>query len=308
MVKIWQLTRGRAARTSRRHDLVILDAPATGHALGMLRSPDTFGAIARVGPIAKQTAQVSAAARRPGAKRLSGGRPRQRDGRHRDAGAAVGSPRRARKRARRGDRQRPACPRRFSAGEMEQIQALAPASNGRGGSAKNATVIAAAVHAANEVHDRARFQHGQVARLRRRGLSVLSVPFVWGGALDLEGLRGIASRLERGLEVDSNDLDQRPVPLVDSQPVQQRIVRSPVAPHPHGQVEMDAVPQRAFQLLARGRADRLDHAPVGADQDALLGVALDPYQRPDPCHAPHAGVRPPRPPPQRRGAPRGRCA
>ena len=39
-------------------DLVILDAPATGHALGMLRSPQTFGAIARVGPIVRQTREV----------------------------------------------------------------------------------------------------------------------------------------------------------------------------------------------------------------------------------------------------------
>ena len=36
----------------------MLDAPATGHALGMLGSPQTFGAIARVGPIAGQTRQV----------------------------------------------------------------------------------------------------------------------------------------------------------------------------------------------------------------------------------------------------------
>ena len=57
MVKIWQLTRGRARRRGRGYDLVILDAPATGHALGMLGSPRTFGAIARVGPIAGQTRQ-----------------------------------------------------------------------------------------------------------------------------------------------------------------------------------------------------------------------------------------------------------
>ena len=37
---------------------MILDAPATGHALAMLRSPRTFSAIARVGPIARQSGQV----------------------------------------------------------------------------------------------------------------------------------------------------------------------------------------------------------------------------------------------------------
>ena len=37
---------------------MILDAPATGHALGMLRSPETFGRIARVGPIVRDTERV----------------------------------------------------------------------------------------------------------------------------------------------------------------------------------------------------------------------------------------------------------
>src|SRR5438445_13732131 len=36
MVKIWQLTRG-GRRQRPAHDLVVIDAPATGHALGMLR-------------------------------------------------------------------------------------------------------------------------------------------------------------------------------------------------------------------------------------------------------------------------------
>ncbi len=204
MVKIWQLTRGERRGRSPRHDLVILDAPATGHALGMLRSPDTFGAIARVGPIAKQTGEVSALLSDPersgylavahGSEMAVTETLELQSGLHDALGRELD-----------GVIVNGLMPRRFSTGEMEQIQALAPASNGRGGSAKNASVIAAAVHAAHEVHDRARFQHGQVARLRRRGLSVLSVPFVWGGALDLEGLQGIASRLERGL--GSNDLD-----------------------------------------------------------------------------------------------------
>src|ERR1700693_2501231 len=55
MVKIWELTQGRRWRgRGRGYDLVVLDAPATGHALGLLGSPGTFGRIARVGPIASQ--------------------------------------------------------------------------------------------------------------------------------------------------------------------------------------------------------------------------------------------------------------
>ena len=59
MVKIWELTRAdRWRRRAQRYDLVVLDAPATGHALGLLHSPRTFGAIARVGPIFGQAERV----------------------------------------------------------------------------------------------------------------------------------------------------------------------------------------------------------------------------------------------------------
>jgi anion-transporting ArsA/GET3 family ATPase len=37
-----------------KYDLVIVDAPATGHGIGILRTPKTFGDIARVGPIRRQ--------------------------------------------------------------------------------------------------------------------------------------------------------------------------------------------------------------------------------------------------------------
>jgi anion-transporting ArsA/GET3 family ATPase len=58
MVKIARLTRGGDRKRPAGYDLVVVDAPATGHALGMLGSPQTFGAIARVGPIAGQTRQL----------------------------------------------------------------------------------------------------------------------------------------------------------------------------------------------------------------------------------------------------------
>jgi hypothetical protein len=37
--------------------------------------------------------------------------------------------------------------------------------------------------------------------------------------------------------------------------------------------------QDLLQLAARGAAHGLDHAPVGADEDALLGLGLHPHQR-----------------------------
>jgi anion-transporting ArsA/GET3 family ATPase len=53
--KIWELTLDeRKARDGRRYDIVIVDAPATGHGVGFLQTPRTFANIARVGPIRNQ--------------------------------------------------------------------------------------------------------------------------------------------------------------------------------------------------------------------------------------------------------------
>ena len=40
------------------YDLVVLDAPASGHGLGMLTTPRTFGEIVRVGPLRRQTERM----------------------------------------------------------------------------------------------------------------------------------------------------------------------------------------------------------------------------------------------------------
>jgi anion-transporting ArsA/GET3 family ATPase len=59
MIKVRRLAEaGRSDNEARAYDLVVLDAPATGHALGMLRSPQTFTAIVRVGPLAEQAQGV----------------------------------------------------------------------------------------------------------------------------------------------------------------------------------------------------------------------------------------------------------
>jgi anion-transporting ArsA/GET3 family ATPase len=53
--KIWELAQlDRRTKGGRKYDLVIVDAPATGHGIGFLQSPRTFASIARVGPIASQ--------------------------------------------------------------------------------------------------------------------------------------------------------------------------------------------------------------------------------------------------------------
>jgi anion-transporting ArsA/GET3 family ATPase len=53
--KMWELAQlDRRVKKGSKYDLVIVDAPATGHGLGLLRTPKTFGDIARVGPIKRQ--------------------------------------------------------------------------------------------------------------------------------------------------------------------------------------------------------------------------------------------------------------
>jgi anion-transporting ArsA/GET3 family ATPase len=58
--KIWELAqKQRKTRSARPYDLVIVDAPATGHGIGLMQSPKTFAEIARVGPMATQAATIN---------------------------------------------------------------------------------------------------------------------------------------------------------------------------------------------------------------------------------------------------------
>jgi anion-transporting ArsA/GET3 family ATPase len=61
MGKVWDLAQLDHRRTGDTpYDLVILDAPATGHAVGMLRTARTFRDVARVGPISRQAGKIDA--------------------------------------------------------------------------------------------------------------------------------------------------------------------------------------------------------------------------------------------------------
>jgi anion-transporting ArsA/GET3 family ATPase len=59
--KIWELAQlERRTRGASRYDLVVVDAPATGHGVAMIRTPRQFAEIARVGPIAHQARTIDA--------------------------------------------------------------------------------------------------------------------------------------------------------------------------------------------------------------------------------------------------------
>jgi anion-transporting ArsA/GET3 family ATPase len=184
MVKLSELAR------SDRYDLVIVDAPATGHALGLLGSPRTFGAIARVGPVAAQ------------AERL--GELLRDETRTSYLGVALPTEMAVTEALELEDGVREALgrtltavvvnallPQRFSAAELARLQAL-----GDDGGAPPLAVAAAA--AARTVHARARFQHNQLARLRRRDFTVTALPFLWTAAVELPDVQRLAARLARG--------------------------------------------------------------------------------------------------------------
>lgn len=187
MVKLWELTESRRRRgRSTGYDLVVLDAPATGHALAMLRSPSTFGAIARVGAVAAQAQRVHDLLSDPA----------------RTSYLAVAAPSEmgvsetlelARELQSQLARELQAVvvngllPRRFSEQELRRAEAL------------DDPIALAAASAARAVHERARVQRNLLARLRRRGLPVLTVPFQFCPELDLDALRRVATHLGRSL-------------------------------------------------------------------------------------------------------------
>lgn len=192
MVKIWKLTQGSRGRG---YDLVVLDAPATGHALGMLGSPFTFGAISRVGPIAAQAQRIAELLQDPErcdylavahASELAVAETLELQTR---LGAQLG-------RELRTVFVNGMLPQRFNAAELEAIASLAagtePASGGGG-----VTAAHAAIAAARAVSERSRGQQNQLARLRRRGFAVTGVPFQFSAELDLDGVRRIAEQLKR---------------------------------------------------------------------------------------------------------------
>jgi anion-transporting ArsA/GET3 family ATPase len=59
IAKVWELAQlSRWDSRNRTYDLVVVDAPASGHGLAMLTTPHTFAEIARVGPIRRQAGKV----------------------------------------------------------------------------------------------------------------------------------------------------------------------------------------------------------------------------------------------------------
>lgn len=186
--KVWELAQDeRKVKKGQGYDLVIVDAPATGHGVGFLQTPRTFANIARVGPIHSQAKELDALVTdkdRTGVVIVS--IPEEMPVNESatleqqlldEVDIAV-------------DRiyMNAMYPERFSTAEAEQLEkALAGAKDPAGPGA-------AAVRAALSQQRRARTQRAQLQRLRRRVSSpVKTLPFIFNpemGVPELERLAG----------------------------------------------------------------------------------------------------------------------
>jgi anion-transporting ArsA/GET3 family ATPase len=185
--KIWELAQlDRKVKRGRKYDLVIVDAPATGHGVGFLETPRTFANIARVGPIHSQAQTLDrfitdhentgvAIVALPEEMPVNESAALERDLRD-EVGVAV-------------DRVylNGLYPERFSKPEAAQLAALAEGEEG---------TVRAAARAALSEQDRARCQRAQLSRLRRRvEAPVRTLPFLFEPDLGPEAARRLAKRL-----------------------------------------------------------------------------------------------------------------
>jgi anion-transporting ArsA/GET3 family ATPase len=192
-------SRERRGRTA--YDLVVLDAPASGHALAMLRSPQTFSAIVRVGPLAEQAQalrELLEDAERSAYVAVT----------HASEMAVTETLELEESLRRELDRDLDSVivngtmPRRFSRQDLERI-ALATRDGSGSGDGADANVTSNALRMARTVNDRARVQLAQIGRLRRQRFAegsppaVLTVPFAFVPVFDLDAVRRISDRLAR---------------------------------------------------------------------------------------------------------------
>ncbi|HEV7483507.1 MAG TPA: ArsA family ATPase [Solirubrobacterales bacterium] len=185
--KIWELAQlDRKVKKGRKYDLVIVDAPATGHGVGFLETPRTFANIARVGPIHSQAQTLDrfitdqentgvAIVALPEEMPVNESAALEKD-LHEQVGVAV-------------DRVylNGLYPERFSKAETAKLEHLAGGEEGS---------LRAAARAALSEQSRARSQRAQLARLRRRvEAPVKTLPFLFEPDLGPEAARQLAKRL-----------------------------------------------------------------------------------------------------------------
>jgi len=182
--KVWELAqRPRRTPGARPHDLVILDAPASGHAAALLGAPRTFASIANVGPVARQGAAIDRMLRdRRSSGVIAVATPEQMA--VSEALELRGTLSENLEIALDGVVVNRVLPARFSAAEQRTL-ARAPDDP--------------AVRSARWFAARARAQRAQLARLRRglRGVPSTTLPFFFSDELGAAQLEALARRLAR---------------------------------------------------------------------------------------------------------------
>jgi len=192
IAKVWELAQlERWDRHNRTYDLVVVDAPASGHGLAMLTTPRTFADVARVGPIRRQATRITGLLGDP----------------HRTAYVAVALPEEMPvPETLERERRLPEAvgtgldaivvngmwPERFSAAEAQALRAAS--TDGHRPEA------VAALRAALSTHERARVQRTHLRRLRREAAApVVTLPFVFESELGLPEYERLAADLARRL-------------------------------------------------------------------------------------------------------------
>ncbi len=179
--KVWELAQeDRRAPGAEPYDLVVLDAPATGHGVAILTAPRTFARTARMGRIARQGRKIDAMVTDPARTGvIAVARPEEmpvtetlslQDALRDEVGLEVGLV-----------LANGVLPQRFSAAETRVLE-RAPDGH--------------AVRAARHAGARARAQRAQLRRLRRGARApVTTLPFVFDG----DPMARLAHELERAL-------------------------------------------------------------------------------------------------------------
>jgi anion-transporting ArsA/GET3 family ATPase len=189
MGKVWDLAQLEPRTGAPGYDLAIVDFPATGHGLAMLRAPSTYASIARVGPVGRHAERIDSFVRDPAQTGvLTVALPEEMPvnetveferalSRELDMGidAVVVNA---------------VHPARFSAEEVRRLE----------GASASGNPARAALAAALSEHRRARSEHAQVRRLRRAcSAPVATLPRVFEPELRREDLERLSVELERRL-------------------------------------------------------------------------------------------------------------
>ena len=237
----------------------------------MLRTPRPRSPTSRASARSRRRrARSPTLLRRPGARGARGGRRRRRDCR---------SARRSSSRAARTPSSaagsttivvNAVLPQRFARAELAAV------------AARDGAAAAPVLAAVRSQHGLAAAQASQLRRLRREAVAPVStLPFVAGARLDPDDVEHLAGHLAPAVDGASSGrrrgLRGARRASVDPEPVEQRVVAAPAAAHAHRELEVHARAELALELAPRGGADRLDHPPAGADEDALLRLGLDPH-------------------------------